>query len=60
MSSNLTGSLPRESANDEEHFRIIRELGYQSFVCVPLAARGRIFGTITLVSTSVRRRYGEA
>jgi GAF domain-containing protein len=60
MSSNLTERFLRESAQDEEHLRIIRTLGYRSFMCVPLAARGRILGTITLVSTTPRRRYGEA
>jgi GAF domain-containing protein len=29
-------------------------------MCVPLSARGRILGTITLVSTNPRRRYGDA
>ncbi len=59
MSSHMTESLLRETARDEDHFRIITELGFRSFMCLPLAARGRILGTITLVSTQPTRRYGE-
>ena len=50
----------RATSRDDEHFRVIRELGFQSYVCAPLVARGRILGAITLVSTSPERRYGEA
>jgi GAF domain-containing protein len=60
MSSHVSEDFLRETARDEEHFTIIRALGFRSFMCVPLAARGRILGTITLVSTHPRRRYGDA
>jgi GAF domain-containing protein len=55
----MTEQFLRETTRDEEHFRIVRELGFQSFMCVPLVARGYILGTVTLVSTRPDRRYGE-
>ncbi|HZD81159.1 MAG TPA: SpoIIE family protein phosphatase [Actinomycetota bacterium] len=49
----------RDTTRDEEHLRIVRELGFQSFMCLPLATRGRILGTLTLVSTDPVRRFGQ-
>jgi PAS domain S-box-containing protein len=49
----------RSTCRDEEHFRLVRELGFESYMCVPLITRGRILGALTLVSTHPRRRYGE-
>lgn len=46
------------AARDAEHLRIMRELGYQSAMIVPLIARGRTLGAISLVSTKPDRRYG--
>jgi serine phosphatase RsbU (regulator of sigma subunit) len=40
-----------------EHRRILEDMGAMSFLCVPLTARGRILGAITLISTSPSRRY---
>ena len=60
LSPYMTEAFVRETARDDEHLRIIQDLNFQSFMCVPLAARGRILGTITLVSTNPRRRYGDA
>ncbi len=39
------------SAKDEEHRRIIRELGFRSAVAVPLVARGGTLGVLLLVTT---------
>ena len=41
-----------------EHLRIMRELGFTSAMIVPLVARGRTLGAITLVSAESGRRYG--
>jgi PAS domain S-box-containing protein len=46
------------AARDEEHLRIIREVGLKSYMIVPLTARGRTFGTVTLVSAESGRRFG--
>ena len=47
----------RSTTNDDEHFRIVMDLGFQSFMCAPLSARGRILGTMTFVSCRPERRY---
>ena len=48
------------AARDPEHLRIMRELGFTSAMIVPLVARGRTLGAITLVSAESGRRYGRA
>jgi PAS domain S-box-containing protein len=50
----------RRTTRDEEHYRLVKELGFQSYMCVALTARGRTLGTITLVSTDPERRFGQA
>ena len=47
------------SARDEEHLRLSRALGLRSAMVVPLSARGRSIGALTLVTAESRRRYGE-
>jgi PAS domain S-box-containing protein len=42
---------------NDEHARILRELGLKSFVAVPLVARGRTIGALTFASTRARRDY---
>ena len=42
-----------------EHLDILLQLDPRSLMCVPLLARGRTIGAITLVSSGPDRRYGE-
>jgi PAS domain S-box-containing protein len=44
---------------DVEHRTIMRELGVRSYMVVPMVARGRSHGAITLVSAESGRRYEE-
>jgi PAS domain S-box-containing protein len=46
-------------AQDAEHFKILQELGLASAMVVPLVARGRTLGAITLASENPARRYSE-
>ena len=46
------------SARDEEHLRIILGLGLRGYMVVPLKARGRVLGALTLVSAESGRRLG--
>ena len=46
------------AARDAEHLRILREVGFASVMIVPLIARGRTLGAISLISTRADRRYG--
>jgi PAS domain S-box-containing protein len=50
----------RAMTRDDEHFRIVRELGFTSYICVPLVARGKSLGTLTVVSCDPSRRFGPA
>jgi PAS domain S-box-containing protein len=51
-------SLLEEAVHDARHREILRELGLKSYMVVPLVARGRTLGAITLVSAESGRRYG--
>jgi PAS domain S-box-containing protein len=44
-------------AEDEAHLRILRELEPQSYMIVPLVARGRTLGAISLIAAKSGRRY---
>lgn len=55
----LSDEFLRSTCRDGEHFLAVRSLGFDSFMTVPLAARGRVFGAMTLVSSGSGRRYGE-
>lgn len=48
-----------EGITEEEHRSLLQGLGAQSFLTVPMCARGRTLGAITFVSDS-RRRYEPA
>ncbi|WP_165373993.1 ATP-binding protein [Sorangium cellulosum] len=47
----------RAIAHDEEHLQVIRAIGGRSVMCVPLARRGRLFGTLTFIAAQSGRRY---
>lgn len=58
--SKITDEMLEPAARDEEHLRLIREVGFTSAMVVPLVASGRTVGAISLVSTESGRRYGES
>ena len=62
--SELVPEIPEELllrvARDEEHLRLVRALGLRSYIVVPLVARDRVLGAITLVAAESGRRYGPA
>lgn len=45
---------------DDEHLRIIRELGLRSSIIVPIVARGQTLGALSVASAAPERRYGDA
>jgi signal transduction histidine kinase len=47
-------------AVDEEHLKILREIGFKSAIIAPLNARGRTIGALTLVTAESGRRYTQA
>ena len=56
----VTEEMLEAGARDEEHLRIMRDLGFTSAIIVPLIARGRTLGVITFVSAESGRLYEEA
>jgi PAS domain S-box-containing protein len=62
--SELYPEIPDEmlvaSARDQEHLRIMREIGFTSAMVVPLSVRGKTFGALTFVTAESRRRYEAA
>jgi serine phosphatase RsbU (regulator of sigma subunit) len=56
----ITDEMIVAAARDAEHLRLMREIGFVSVIIVPLVARGRTLGVITLVSAESGRRYREA
>ncbi|MFL5804019.1 MAG: response regulator [Roseiflexaceae bacterium] len=52
-------SLLIASARDAEHLEILRLLGFKSYICAPLMARGRTLGAITVAVSESGRRYDE-
>jgi len=56
----VTDEHLRAAATSDEQLRLLRALGMTSWIIVPLAARGRVLGAITLVMADSCRRYGLA
>ena len=47
FSPEMSDAFLRTTTRNDEHYRIVRELDFTSYLCVPLAARGRILGALT-------------
>ncbi len=56
-SAELSEGYVRALSQNDDHFRLVRELQFGGYMCVPLAARGRILGAMTLVSAESGRRF---
>jgi predicted ATPase/signal transduction histidine kinase len=56
----LPDAVLRAMCDDEEHFRLLRELGTRTGLSVPLIARGQMLGALTLSSGAPGRRFGRA
>ncbi len=53
----MSDEFLRQTTRDDDHFRIVKQLGFTSYMCVPLIARGRTLGALTLVSAGSGRRF---
>jgi PAS domain S-box-containing protein len=51
--------LERAIGDDNELRRIVDELGLRSTICVPLTARGRTLGALTLIAAETHRPFTE-
>ncbi|MBD1914077.1 PAS domain S-box protein [Leptolyngbya sp. FACHB-8] len=46
-----------QAARDSEHLEILRQVGFSSFMSVPLQTQARIIGVISFISAESGRRY---
>lgn len=62
--SELYPDIPDEllvqGAQDERHLSLLRQVGFRSALVVPLRARGRTLGVMTLVTAESLRRFDES
>ena len=56
----ITDQALQRAARDSEHLSMLRSLGLTSALVVPLEARGRVLGTITLAYAESGRHYTES
>jgi PAS domain S-box-containing protein len=59
MYPELTDEMLASAARDEDHLRLLRELGLRSVIAVPLTVGATTLGVLTLVSAESNRRYDE-
>ena len=57
MYSDITDAMLGAVARDPEHLALLRKLGMRSAIIVPMIARARTIGTISLVAGESGRRY---
>ncbi|MGZ4619511.1 MAG: SpoIIE family protein phosphatase [Frankiaceae bacterium] len=55
----IGGDLLVARARDEEHLRLLRELGVRSAVIVPLTGTTGTFGALTMIAAESGRRFAE-
>ncbi|HEX7183803.1 MAG TPA: GAF domain-containing sensor histidine kinase [Thermoanaerobaculia bacterium] len=55
--SEVPAAFLRQIAQSEDHLRLLRQLGLGSAIIVPMVARGRTVGAITLVAMQSRGTY---
>ncbi|HZT58318.1 MAG TPA: PAS domain S-box protein [Pyrinomonadaceae bacterium] len=53
----ITDEMLVAGARDEEHLRIMREIGFTSAMIVPLAVHGKNFGALVFVTAESKRHY---
>jgi signal transduction histidine kinase len=53
----VTPTILREVAVDDEHVRLLTEIGLTSWLCLPLTIRGETYGAVSLAMAESRRRF---
>ncbi|MBC7810683.1 MAG: DUF4118 domain-containing protein, partial [Burkholderiales bacterium] len=59
MVSEFPDTRLKAEARDNDHYLLLRELGFRSEIVTRLEARGQILGAITLVTGDSGRRFGQ-
>ena len=57
--SEITDDMLAAAANSDEHRQLLFQLGFRSYLGVPLVARGRSVGALSLITAESGRRYTE-
>jgi len=55
----LSDEFLRRTTRDEAHYRILKQLGFSSYLTVPILFSRRVLGSLTIVSAGSGRRFGE-
>ena len=55
--AHITDELLEAIAESSQHLRLMRQLGTKSYMCVPLKARGGVFGTVSFMRDRDDRPY---
>jgi signal transduction histidine kinase len=55
--ADIPDTLLAAAAKDDEHLQLIRSLGLRSYIAVPLQARGRMLGVLSIVFAESGRNY---
>jgi signal transduction histidine kinase len=56
---NITDEMILSSANDEEHFQVIKAIGIKSLMIIPMVAHGKTIGVVCFISCNIFNRYDE-
>src|SRR5690606_24300774 len=59
LASEIPDELLVQSAYDEEHLAIARELGLKSYMVVPICSANRVLGAVSFVTAEATRRLDE-
>lgn len=60
LSERAEFAMLKATTRSAEHLAIVEQLGFESYLSIPLAARGHALGVLTLIGTDKRRRYDAA
>ena len=60
LHTDITPEMLEQAAVDDEHLELLRQLQFKSAMVVPMVARGRTLGAITIVGAESGRSYDEA
>jgi PAS domain S-box-containing protein len=60
LTEQVDDAMLAATARNAEHLEVVRRLGFTSYLCIPLTARGRALGALTLIGTDGHRPYDAA
>jgi serine phosphatase RsbU (regulator of sigma subunit) len=58
-SNRIDNGFLHQAAVEDEHYRVVEELGVSAYMSAPLKVRGRVLGSVTLVSAGSGRTFDD-